>query len=806
MLLPLLALSQANPVVDASAVVNLYRGAAVYGSATPATYQDVEDTYLDRSTPDTPHGGDYTLLGGEGKTILIRFGDLANAIGRDARVLDATLILTETSSDKVALQSVGTVAAQWGEGPFKTLGILPKPGVEPPKDNPNAFAATWKSRRAGAGWQSGGATGRDVAAISGAAGSLHENHFEIAGLGAAVNSMLADPGSNHGFALTFAGDAEFFSSEAPIGKPRLLISIAPGGASSSGDVVVQSISPAAGGYAATLKNRGMEPVSGLRGAWNVDAQPPERASVKDTLAPGETAQVRFEGSVRSNANDHRFGALTLRIESGPNDRHLADKELSLYTAGIPVSALVTRDALAALDDAPSARGRGAANWIQSQIDFVNDTVLARSRYSFATDGCRERVRLAELKEVGPLVDGPAPIGVPVEVTIPSGGPKRLDFDFIHRLLVAIGAPDLGATTFPLGSPGVQLAGWAQGGIPVCPDLTGGGDTRYDGGIARQSLLPQIPSSDPILSSPGLEPTGLLSATGVGALNALLGVSLAGRTGAAVAASGVLPATTLVSVADAAGQALPNMDLAFYQSHEGRIAAEPVFAMSTGASGTLLLARRKFPDGGVGNVFGSRNLVSDGAFLVKATRPGSSGWGWLKAWQLTDAAFRGDTEFASVPLRVFMESASIDRAANHAKGRSVRDSTGSLPAKLAGLVDGVGATSVELPQRAGDWVEIDLNRDWTLAELRLTALGQSPWRRFAIKVYQTGEKPTNAVEWGSETDWAWSAKNRGVAGPDNRVSVSYAGSPVQIRYIRLICLEAGRGGLAQIEAFSSRAGG
>ncbi|MHB8637888.1 MAG: hypothetical protein ACYC96_15605 [Fimbriimonadaceae bacterium] len=803
MLLTVLAFLQANPAT--STTLELFRGARVYGPGVSATYQDVEDTVLDRSSPESVHGGDYTLIGGEGRTLLIRFGDIADAIGRNARILDATLVLTSTSNDKPALQSVGIVNEAWGEGPFKTLGAVLKPGAEPPKGNPNAFAATWKSRMAGlagSGWKTAGAIGPDVTPIANAAGNVVGAHFEVGGLGGAVNSMVADPGENNGFAVTFASDAEFYSSESSIGRPELRITYMPRIDTGSGDVAVEDIVPERGGYVAHVCNLGAEPVSGVKAIWSVDAQRAQAIDLPTAIAPGQVVPVRYEGAVKTNSADHRYGAITLRLVAGANDGHLRDKQLTVYAAGLPITVLATRESLATLAGAASARGSGAANWVQAQLDFVNDVVLARSRYSFATEGCLERIRLAAIKDVGSGVGGSAPNEITVEAKFGRGGAPWLDFGFIRRILVAIGAPDLGASDFPLGSSKVSVPGWTVGGGSLCPDLTGGGDTRYDGGIARQSLLPQIPVFDPILSAPGLEPTGLLSAAGVATLDKLQSVQPAGRVAAQSAASRLMPTTVLVAVYDASGAPLKHAELSFFESRGGVIGDQPVFKATTGSTGTVLLPRPRTGKTGLDD----EDWAAGGAYLVQANTPGIVGWGWLKGWQLVDAAYRGDTEFASVPLYEFMTPAGVDRSVNRALGRSVKASTGGEPSTLTPLVDGLGQTSVRLPENPGDWIEVDLNRDWTLAELRLTAKGAAPWRRFAIRVYQTGQTAASAIDWASEADWEWSARNRGVADSDGRTSVAYNGPPVQIRYIRIVCLEHGDGKLAQIQAFSTLAGG
>ena len=195
--------------------------------------------------------------------------------------------------------------------------------------------------------------------------------------------------------------------------------------------------------------------------------------------------------------------------------------------------------------------------------------------------------------------------------------------------------------------------------------------------------------------------------------------------------------------------------------------------------------------GVKSPFGTDDLVNEGRVPRSSKRRWPSWrWAWLKAWQLEDAAARGATRVATFPLRFEIPGAPIDHDSNRAAGKLVVDSAAeAFPAKIAPLVDGQGTTSVKLPEKAGDWVELDLNRDWTIGEIQLTTAGAPCWRRFRIMVYETGQKPEEAYEWCREADWSWSSENRSVHGSGNQSTVSYRGVPVQIRFIRLVALEA-----------------
>ncbi len=824
--MPLFMIALLTSSIQAPSVseVTLFRGASLFGSTLP-NYQDVEDTTLDQNTPDSEHGGDYTLIGGSGHTILVRFGSLADALGPNVRIKDAKLLLAGTTESSPKLSSIGTLTRPWGEGAFHVQYQIPKKSALPkgakPKtgedqDKPEAppapkyHGASWKNRfenTSAAAWQAQGAiSAPDVVAIAGATTSTNSNVLEIDGLGPAVQSMLSDPGSNNGFALSFETDAEFFSSECAGGKPRLVVTLEPAtnivaGDIARGDLAIETITPENGGYTARIHNFGTEPVANFKTTWTVGAREGSPLEITAPIGPGEIQNVHYDGSGKLDGADHSQDSVALRIESAANDKVRADKHLKIYPNGIPLSAAIAQAELAATKDVVSARGVGLANWVQSQLDVVNEIYLARSRFSFAPEGCLERVRLAQIMETGPLIDGPAPVGTVVEV---KGPLKYVDYDFIRRVLFAIGAPDLGKSAYPRNSEAVKVPGWNVSGLSIAPDFSGGGDTRYDGNIPSYTILSQVAVDDPSLAEIPFEPNGLLSATAVGILNELISVRPPERSTAKKTIAAKLPTVVFVDASDANGRPFKMTSLEFFQSHGGVIGATPEFSVTTSESGAALLPNRAVAGTQLSNPFGTADLEEDGTFLVRASANGETAWAWMKGWQLQDAALRGDGSFASVPLYFMMPGGPIDRSVNHAQGHVITDSAGSLPAKLAPLVDGQAKTIVELPSKPGAWIEIDLNRDWTIDELRLTVLGEPMWSGFKILVYQTGMKPEGAITWASEVDWPWSAATRGNTHAGGGTTVSYNGPLVQIRYVRIVCTRPGKGSLAQIEAFSTKA--
>jgi hypothetical protein len=767
---------------------------ATIGPATTPRYCDVEDTVLDSSDPNVAHGGDYTLNTGFGKVILIRFGSLNALLGPSAVVTDAKLVFTTGASVQAKLHSVARVAKPWGEGP---AFVIDHAGPQATPVKPASSGATWKSRFSaisGANWTLPGAAGTDdTAPIPGATGQVEGQQLIVSGLGDAVADMVSNPGANFGFAVTLDSINEFGSSESPFGKPKLIITYVRTPVPAGGDVAIVSMTKADNGVDAVLMNQGDAPVAGLRATWTVGELVGSPADIGPPIVPGQSVKLHYDATPKLDPTDERVGAVSLNLSGGDTDKHHADKAMTFYPGGEEVTVLVDQTLAQKFAAIESARGRGLNNWVQSEIDAFNDLYLARSRYSISPDGARVRVRLAKVMETGPLVDTSGPTGTPVTIEAEDPSSNWPDPPFLRRLAIALGAPNLGETEVLLDAPPAALP-FDMSGRSWFPGLSGGGDTRFEGALPAALVQTQAAFADPALESMPSEPNSLLSLTDVAALQQLIG-----KTGAARHVVPPFPKLTIISATNGSRVNLNNAELSFFQLRHGKLDPTPAFSLKTGDSNLVILPNRPSPSG-LKSPFGTDDLVGEGAFLIRATAAGQVGWAWLKAWQLEDAASRGVTGVATIPIRFEIAGGPVDRTTNRALGKAVADSAGDSPAKLSVLVDGQGSTSVKLPEKAGSWVEVDLNRDWTIAELQLSTNGSSMWRRFKILVYQTGQKPEEAFEWGREIDGQWTWENRGIKDGAGQTTVAYRGSPVQIRYIRIVALDDGPGSLSQISAF------
>src|SRR5665213_1455477 len=99
--------------------------------------------------------------------------------------------------------------------------------------------------------------------------------------------MLADSGANHGFALTFDSEAEFFSSECAGGKPRLELTLEPAAPTTGGNLAVELITPDSNGYTARIRNLGNEPVNGVKATWTIEAREGSTLEIPGAIAPGQ---------------------------------------------------------------------------------------------------------------------------------------------------------------------------------------------------------------------------------------------------------------------------------------------------------------------------------------------------------------------------------------------------------------------------------------------------------------------------------------------------------------------------------------
>lgn len=747
--------------------VTLYRGARIADGG----YWAVSDTYLDQSDADRPKGGLFTLEGGKGRTVLIKFGDLERIIPAGAKITKATLFLSPSSSDRPQLESVGVVKAPWGEGPNFAIS---RGAVNPPEPR---LAATWKQRRSKSiDWQLAGATGpSDSEPITGVQVEEHDKEIAVSGLANSLQAMRDRWFDNYGFSLTFSGKCEFLSSQAKLGKPKLVVEYTPAVAAAGADLSVQWLDRAGTGddsvYRATVKNVGDAPAPPFSGQWVVGERAGGKFSINRTLAVGEETVVEMRKGYQRNNADHRAQSIAFRV--------------------IPTAAEANsnNDSIEIWEDALAIGFTGAkvqADALQAMARRLNDVYFAQSRFSFATDGVLERIRLVPNQDDADYVIDMA------------GGPGNLEV--MRRIVSSLTglAPVTGGQRLTFNGQEIPFDDPFAG-------LSGFGDTRYEGLLPPGIPMLYVPVASPLFDNFPIEPTNLLSGTEVAAIN--LALNKKGK-----AREGILwdlPPTIVLRATDMTGKALDGAELAFFQVENGKIPDVPTQTILTKDGGTVLLENRDVTNGSVDsgalhqlkkNPFG--NLKSDGAngtILIRAQINGETEWSWLKAWQLSDAYQRGGSNRNAtiIDVRFNAPSGPLDRATNLAKGRPLADQEKRLPAQLAALVDDDVSTEVQLGDKSGDWVEIDLGRDRPIGEVQLVLKDGGMPSKFDIQSYSTGQAAPQTDAWVKDLNFEWTKANRG----RKDGSIAYRGPMTRARYVRIVNRSGGAAKLAEIRIFA-----
>jgi hypothetical protein len=756
----LLSLNQAQ-------TVELYRGAHLPSGG----YWAVTDTYLDSAAADKSFGGLFTLEGGKGKAILIQFGDLERILPVGARVTKASLYLSPSSSDRPEFAGISAVKSPWGEGPMfvASLGRNAEP-------LPVRMAATWKQRRNGSiDWQQSGATGpEDAVPIAGASLEQLEKEVAIHGLETTVQAMADRWYENHGFAVTFTGKCEFFSSQAKNGKPRLHVEYQIAGATKGPDLSVQWLTRVGSGeeaeYQAVVKNVGDAPAPAFSARWTVNERTGSTFGVGKGLAPGEESTIQFKKAHRPNDADHRYQTLMLHVLPGQPEANMNNNALSISEDAIPVGftgAKVSADALQA-----------TARWI-------NNVVFTHSRFSFAPEGALERIRLVPSQDQAEIV---------IDLT---GAPS-------DRKVAGIIVSQLTGLGPVVESQMVEREGQRIYFSDPFPGLNGFGDTRFEGLVPPGIPMLYAPVASPLFDNLTVEPTDLLSSTEVASINVAIGKKGAIRHGILWD----LPATVILRATDMTGRPLDGAELSFFQLDGDKIPDLPTQTILTREGGTVILeSRDPGPQSTDGihqlkkNLFGPlRADGSNGTILVKAQINGETEWAWLKAWQLADSYHRGNVPAAMIDIRINAPSGPLDRTSNLAKGRLLSDKAGSLPARLAAFVDEDPTTIGTLGATPGDWLEIDLGRDRPIGEVVIFPNGDEMPAKFDIQAYATGQTPSENDAWIKDLNFSWTRPNR----QKSDGSISYRGPMTRARFIRFVNRSGGKGSISEIRVHPLRA--
>jgi hypothetical protein len=768
----------AIPPLAQSTTVVLYRGATVGGDS----YWSVSDTDLDSTQPDKSKGGLFTLEGGKGKTILVKFGELERVIPQFARITKATLFLSPSSSDQPQFTGIGALKSPWGEGPSftATLGRA----VEEPKAI--QLAATWRHRRSGKNaieWQQTGATGPDdVTPITGAQIQTLDKEVAITGLASAVQAMRDRWFENNGFALAFDGKCEFFSNQAKVGRPRLEVEYTVDRAPAAADLSVEWIDrtpehPRNGEevvYRAAVKNVGSTPALGFQGQWVVAERPGSKFGIAKQLAPGDETTIEFRKTFAANLEDHRAQPIQFRIYPGAAEPNSNNNAVEIHEDAIPIA--VT-----------GAKVSGSS--MQPLFRQINQSYFEQSRFSYATDGVIERIRWVPSQESA-------------DITVDLAGPTS-EKDSVLRVVSALtGLAHDQPTSVTAGGRIISLQDPYAG-------LSGIGDSRNDGLIPAGIPMLYVPVASPLFDTFPIESTNLLSGTETFAINSALNKRGKQRLGVLWD----IPPTIILRATDMTGKPLDGAELAFFQMVDGKVPDSPTQTILTKEGGTVILENRDV-EGGIldkdaphqlkRNPFG--NLRSDGAngtILIKAQINGETEWGHIKAWELADAFHRGNKAAAIVDVRFNAPAGILDHSTNLAKGRLVSDKSESLPAKLSGLVDDDPTTSSDLGPNAGDWVEIDLGRDRPIGEVRLVLKDSTMPAKFDIQTYATGQTPPEVEAWVKDLNFRWTLKNRGTP-EGSSLAIPYRGPMTRARFIRIVNRSGGIGRIAEIKVIPLKA--
>lgn len=825
--------------------IELYKGVALPDADGPKHYWSVEDTTLDSTQAELNQGGVAEIYAGEGQTILLQFGDLRRALGKNKKITKAQLVLTVTSNERPTLISFGTVNLPWNEGPNRTLVSSFRPKAPGEVEKAARWSATWRHRREApdtAGWERAGAQGEgDVKPIPDVKMEMPADLLIFSGLESVVQHQYDQPFDNHGFAMRFRSPMEFLSSNALKGRPKLVLDYVDAPATTGPDLAVTLIERNPeyerydnnGGYSykdqagqsvavldhplnalnkkvpfdgeqivytAHVKNVGDAPANGFSGSWYVNEKQGAAVGHPESIAPGEEATVAIQLPFKNVTADHRVQPLTL-VVTPKDEANSWNNTLTIGQGALPV-AMYGEKSFAAKVRAQT--GLSFEEWCQEQVRLVNDVYFPYSRFSFAPDGVVERIRLASIRVLDDgalkgdrkLPDGKVNLNFDSEVGFAAADAVPSGEAAVRSLFDGLGLTDLATmNVVATGGRGTIVKSgqpFARTMTDRFPGIMGGGDTRDDTAMYPTFSIPYEPFFDVVAEQSGLVPTDLLSSISVAELNSNIGK----RRGINGDALYDIPGRVLVTVTDYSNHTIPNVTLSFYQSANGVIdLSTPTFTGVTSAKGTYTLPQR---DAGVDanfttptghalkqNPFGRIDYKGgNGVFLVKAEVRGVTDYTWLKLWQVSDTYHRGQEAIALMSLRVNLPTDTLETGTDVAKEKAVSDSASTAPASLAPLLSGKNDTPVQLSGAAGAWVEIDLGRDRPVGEVRLFSNGSPFWNSFEVKVYGTGQKPEEARIWARELDWPWSIANRkDTAGAVS--SLAYRGEGARIRFIRIV---------------------
>ena len=844
-----LALVQNTPTI-------LYRGSEIPGSST--RYWSVEDTVLEKADATRSAGAGLVLFLGKDKRALLRFADLRRALGPNKRIVSAKLHLTPAYVTTEGTLTLKRFGASWHESPG-TGGVQP---------TPIPWSTSWDHRHFGSHrWRDGGREFVSETSIGSVTVGPTTQTVVFDGLAGDVQSYYDRWYENQGWALEFTGEAAFNSAENRQSGPRLEIVTEDVPEKTGGDLSVTYIErtpeykrydnrgayvrlegtaemgvlqnpgeattkkwPSDGEevtYTAHVKNIGTGPASAFSYEWSNNLAPAGSGTSATVLAPGQETQITFKTKFKNDPKDHRTMPISIRIRPSGEDAVAANDFLEIQANALNYGIYVDQAFYDEFSKSVNASGsRSFEDWVQLQFRVMNDVFLKHSRYSFAEDGSKERIRVGRIHIVPTGSIGEIfPVGEPnlfydgewgfSDTTGISALRSGADRNFLRGLAAQMGLTDLETMNVtPSNRQGeggrlrLQVNGFTptRGAVDPYPGLTGGGDTRNDLLIPAQIAVPYGPTSDVVFASPLFAPTDLFSRTEVAALNSNLGF----RRGYYGEYLYSMPKVNVVRVADRNGRILGDGTLHFYQMKNGEIRnGEPDFVVdfkagvgrlpdrNTGLASpfTTLTGHTLAP-----NPFGRLDVSgANGTFLVRLDYAGQTEFTWLKAWQLFDMFARGSKVVTTNELRFNVTQKPI-KEQDWALRKTAIDSVNSDGANIAALLDGDNSTVYRGGDKVGDWIEIDIGRDRPIGEVKMIVPpdGSAFWEQFDIMIYGTGQTVAGARLFAGEAGWKFASTMQKDVSSNGTSSVAYRAVPQTVRFIRLVNKSGGPGAIAGIE--------
>ena len=832
----------------------LYSGSLI--GTTGAQYWSVEDIQIDKADATRSSGQGLVLFLGKDKRALIRFADLQRALGAHRKIRSAKLVLTPAYVTTAGTLTLRRFNAPWHDGPG-TGGVQPKP---------KRWSTSWDYQFYGEGnrgrrWRDGGREHVATNISAQAEVATDATTVELSGLEGDVQSMYDRWYENNGWTLEFSGEGAFNSSENRASGLRLIVVTESGTAnqtSTGPDLSVTYIErtpeykrydnrgaytklpgeaemgvltkpgeaeskkwPSDGEevtYTAHIKNVGTEAATGFSYEWSNTYQAAGTGESTNSLGPGQETTVTLKAPFRNELTDHRTMPISLRIRPKGTDVNAGNDYLEIQANALNFGIYVDQAFYDEFSKNINATGsRSFEDWVQWQFRIFNDVFLKHSRFSFAEDGSRERVRVGRIMivptgSVGEIFPGGEPnLGYDGEwgfsgTTMPAR--DVADREFLYGVSSRLGLTDLDTMNVSSMRLKLQIEGKPiqRGAVDFYPGLMGGGDTRNELLVPPQIAVPTLPSSDVIFQSPLFQPTDLLSRTDIAALEANLGF----RRGYYGEYLYSMPKVNIVRVSDRNGIAIGDGTLRFYQMEAGEIRdSAPTFTVDfkggvgrlpdrpTGLSApfTTLTGHTLAP-----NPFGRIDVSgNNGVFLIRLDYAGQTEFSWLKAWQLFDMFARGNKTFVTNELRFNVTHRPL-LAQDWALRKTAIDSINSDGANVSALLDGDASTNYKGGGTVGDWIEIDIGRDRPIGEIKLipASEGDGFWERFDVMVYGTGQTFASARLFAGEASWSYAAKMQADASPSGVRSVAYRGAPQTVRFIRIINKSGGPGRVAGVE--------